>query len=125
MPLQNLSRECIRDTLMYKRDPDQWKDDRFRTLYGFTMQRLRSRELAPHIERKMLAGRYLKMQLDKHAASEIIVVIRDGHVHAVLSSNPYTKVMIADHDNREMEHELDEAEDRAILPDMKYVYWRM
>lgn len=125
MPLQSLSRECIHDTLMYKRDPDQWKDDRFRALYNTTIQRLRSNQLAPHVEPRIMAGRYLKMQLDKRAASEIIVVIRCGHVDAVLSTNPYTKVMIADYSDREMERELDDAEERAAQPDMKYVYRRI
>lgn len=125
MPLQGLSRECIRDTLMYKRDPDQWKDNRFRALYRATVQRLRTGQLAPYIEQKMLSGRYLKMQLDKRAASEIIVVIRDGHVDAVLSTNPYTKVMIADYSDRDMECEVDIAEDRAAQPDMKYIYRRI
>ena len=125
MPLQDLSCECIHDTLMYKRDPDQWNDHRFRALYRTTVQRLRAGQLAPHIERKMLPGRYLKMQLDKRAASEIIVVIRSGHVDAVLSTNPYTKVMIADYSDRDMECEVDIAEDRAAQPDMKFVYRRM
>ena len=125
MPLQSLSRECIHDTLMYKRDPDQWKDDRFRALYNTTIQRLRSNQLAPHVEPRIMAGRYLKMQLDKRAASEIIVVIRSGHVDAVLSTNPYTKVMIADYSDRDMECEVDIAEDRAAQPDMKFVYRRM
>lgn len=124
MPLQSLSRECIHDTLMYKRDPDQWKDGRFRTLYNTTVQRLRSNQLALHVERRMMAGRYLKMQLDKHTASEIIIVIRDGHADAVLSTNPYTKIMIADYGDREMERELDETEERASQPDMKNVYRR-
>lgn len=125
MPLPDLSRECIRDTLMYKRDPDQWKDDRFRALYNTTIQRLRSNQLAPHVEPRIMAGRYLKMQLDKRAASEIIVVIRGGHVDAVLSTNLYTKVMIADYSDRDTECEVDIAEDRAAQPDMKYVYRRI
>ena len=125
MPLQDLSRECIHDTLMYKRNPDQWNDHRFRALYRTTVQRLRAGQLAPHTERKMLSGRYLKMQLDKRAASEIIVVIRGGHVDAVLSTNLYTKVMIADNGDPDAECELDEAEERAAQPDMKYVYRRI
>ena len=125
MPLQDLSRECIRDTLMYKRDRSQWNDSRFRTLYRATIQRLRTGQLAPYIEQKMLSRRYLKMQLDKRAASEIIVVTRDGHVDAVLSTNPYTKVIIADYSDRDTECEVDIAEDRATQPDMKYVYRRI
>jgi len=65
------------------------------------------------------------MQLDKRAASEIIVVIRGGHVDAVLFTNLYTKVMIADYSDRDMECELSVAEDRAAQPDMKYVYRRI
>ena len=125
MPYQDLSRECIRDTLMYKRDPAQWKDHRFRTLYSNTMQRLRVGQLAPHVEQRMQTGRYLNMQLDKRAASEIIIVIHHGHVDAVLSTNPYTKIMIADNGDPDAECELDEAEERAAQPDMKYVYRRI
>lgn len=125
MPLQDLSRECIHDTLMYKRDRSQWNDIRFRALYRATMQHLRTGQLAPYIEQKMLSGRYLKMQLDKRAASEIIVVIRGGHVDAVLSTNLYTKVMIADYSDRDTECELSVAEDRAVQPDMKFVYRRI
>lgn len=125
MPLSDLSRECIRDTLMYKRDPDQWKDDRFRALYKATMQRLRTGQLAPHTDSKMLSGRFLKMQTEKRAAAEVIVVVRNGHVREVLSTNPYTKIMIADYSDNDMNHTLDEAEERAAQLDMKYVYRRM
>lgn len=122
MPPKDLSRECIRDTLMYKRDPDQWKDQRFRTLYSSAMQRLRIGQLVPHVEQRMQAGRYLNMQLDKRAASEIVIVVRDGCVDTVLSTNPYTKIMIADYGDPDMVCELDEAEESAHQPDMCIVY---
>ena len=125
MPLRELSRECIRDTLMYKRDPAQWRNGDFRALYSYSIQRLRSGQLAPHREQKMLPGRFLKMQTEKRAAAEIIIVVRGGHVDAVLSSNPYTNVMIADYGDDNMERKLDEAEERAAQPGMKSVYRRM
>ncbi len=124
MPLPDLSRECIRDTLMYKRDPAQWKDHRFRALYKASIQRLRSGQLAPHNEKMMLPGRFLKMQTEKRAAAEVIIVVRCGHVHEVLSTNPYTNVLIADYSDDDMERELDEAEERAAQPDMQNVYRR-
>ena len=125
MPSPNLSRECIRDTLMYKRDPDQWKDDRFRALYKATIQRLRSGQLVPHNEQKMLPGRFLKMQTEKRISAEVIIVVRCGHVHEVLATNPYTNIRIADYSDDDMECELDEAEERASQPDMQNVYRRI
>lgn len=54
-----LSRECIRDTLLAKRSGSK------NGLVGFTVDTLRRTQLAPHVEERMIAGRYLRMMEKK------------------------------------------------------------
>lgn len=122
MALQDLSRECIRDTIMYKRDPEQWRNADFRALYSSTIQRLRAGQLAPHKENRLIAGRYLKMQTEKRSADEIIIFVCAGHVSKVVSTNPYTRVVVADYGFAANDLALGEAEDRADRNDMHIVF---
>ena len=58
------------------------------------------------------------------AAPEIVIVVRGGHVEEVRSTNPYTRVYIADYDDgREDQLEkLYDAEERGSAPDMHVIY---
>ena len=119
-----MSRACIRDTMLMKRlCRDQMKGIALE-LYIFNMQELRHGQLAPHVETKMLPNRFLEMQKLKRAAPEIVVVLRDGLIQQVLSTNRFAKVYIADYDvSSDEEYErTEEAEERGSMSDMHMVY---
>ncbi|MBQ9631819.1 MAG: hypothetical protein IJV04_02740 [Lachnospiraceae bacterium] len=112
-----MSRDCIRDTMLMKRlCRDQMKGIALE-LYIFNMQELRRGQLAPHVETKMLPNRFLEMQKLKRAAPEIVVVLRDGLIQQVLSTNRFAKVYIADYDvSSDEEYErTEEAEERGSM----------
>ncbi len=121
-----LSRECIHDTLMYKRDKAQWQRLRFATsLYNINIRLLRAGQLAPYTE-IMQANRYGKRMALKRSAPEVVIVVRGGLVQSVRSTNPYTTVYIADydrdHDDPDEEAVLNDAEERASASDMHDVF---
>ncbi len=123
---QTLSRACIHDTLIYKRDKAQWQRVRFATsLYNINIRLLRAGQLAPYVE-TMEANRYGKRMALKRSAPEVVVVVRGGLVQSVLSNNPYTTVFIADYDrdpdDPDEEAVLNDAEERASASDMHEVY---
>lgn len=129
MALPDLSQDCIRDTLMYKRDRQQWNlpCGLSRSLYKLSIQRLRSGQLAPHAETKMRSDRYLDMLRLKRSAPEVVISIRDGHIQQVRSTNPYTRIHIADHDaalnDPKVFSETCGAEERGVESDMHTVYF--
>ena len=116
-------RKYIRDTLLLKRHFGKHIPGFYRAIYNLGIQNLRRGQLAPHIERKMLAGRFLDRQNLMRAAPEIVIVVRDRHVEEVRSTTPYTHVYIADYDN-DREDQLDKlynAEERGSASDMHVV----
>lgn len=128
MPFHQFSRQCIHDTLMYKRDRRQWNHPNglIRVIYNHGVQLLRSGQLAPYTEEKMRVNRILDLQTLKRAAPEIVVTIRGGLVQEVRSTNPYMRVWIADydidHEDEAEEQRLSDAEERGQEPDMHVVY---
>ena len=124
--MANVSRECIRDTLLAKRECRDLLNGFVRQVYNLGIRNLRSDQLAPYIEKKMRANRYLDMQVLKRAAPEIVVVVRGGLVREVRSTNPYTTVYIANYDIScdypEEDVRLSDAEERGNQSDMNLVY---
>ena len=119
-----LSRACIQDTLLMKRLCREKMTGIALALYNLNVQTLRRGQLAPHVETKMLPNRFLDMQVQKRTAPEIVVVLQGGLVQQVLSTNPSTKVYIADYDvNSDEEYAVtEEAEERGAMSDMHSVY---
>jgi len=128
MPHPELSRECIRDTYLYKRDRAQWArcGSLAHLLYNANMRILRSGQLAPYAESHMQSNRILDRQTRKRSASEIVIVMRYGRIEQVRSTNPCTTVHIADYDAELITTEdcvrLNDVEERATAPDMHIVY---
>ena len=122
--MPDISRECIRDTLLLKRQFGKNIPGPYRAIYTLGVQNLRRGQLAPHAEQKMRAGRFLDRQNRMRAAPEIVIAVRGGRVEEVRSTNPYTIVYIADYDDdREDQLEkLYDAEERGNAPDMHIVY---
>ena len=122
--MPDVSRECIRDTLLLKRNLGKHIPASFRSIYNLGVQNLRRGQLAPHVEQKMLASRFLDRQNLMRAAPEIVIVVRGGHVEEVRSTNPYTRVYIADYDDgREDQLEkLYDAEECGSASDMHVIY---
>ncbi len=124
--MAKLSRECIRDTLLAKRQCRGQLTGFIRQVYNLGICNLRAGQLAPYVETKMLPNRYLDMQTVKRAAPDIVITVRGGLVQEVRSSNPYTRIYLADydirHDDPDEEACLSEAEERGIAPDMHIVY---
>lgn len=124
--MAKLSRECIRDTLLAKRQCSKQLTGFVRQVYNLGICNLRAGQLAPHVETRMLPNRYLNMQTTKRAAPDIVITVRGGLVQEVRSTNPYTTVYIADYDihydDPGEEYALSEAEERGIAPDMHIVY---
>lgn len=119
-----LSRNCIRDTLLMKRLCPEKMAGLALSLYNLNVQTLRRGQLAPHVETKMLPGRYLEKQRLKRVAPDIVITVRGGLVQEVRSSNPYTTVYIADYDldSPEENAATEDAEERGNWPDMHVVY---
>jgi len=122
--MPDVSRECIRDTLLLKRNLGKHIPASYRSIYNLGVQNLRRGQLAPHVEQKMLASRFLDRQNLMRAAPEIVIVVRGGHVEEVRSTNPYTRVYIADYDDgREDQLEkLYDAEECGSASDMHVIY---
>ena len=120
-----LSRECIRDTLLCKRNGAYQTTTLAYALYNRNVSILRKGQLAPYRERKMAAGRILAMQQRKRSL-EIIIFVRDGRVDGVYSSNPNVCISVADYDSdyEDPDHDagLREMEERAQQPDMHRIY---
>lgn len=116
-----LSRECIRDTLMVKRENQL--QGLAGSLYVLNIQTLRRGQLAPYRE-TMTANRFLNRQALKRAAPDIVITVRGGMVQEVRSTNPYTTVYIADYDvdSPDENAATEDAEERAAWGDMHVVY---
>lgn len=119
--MANVSRECIRDTILAKRECGKTLNGFARQVYNIGIRNLRSGQLSPYSEKRMRANRYLDMQATKRSAPEVVVVVRGGVVQEVRSTNPYTRVYIADYDLSK-EFGLCDAEERGIQSDMSVVY---
>ena len=119
--MPDVSRECICDTLLAKRQCPARLTGFIRQVYNLGILNLRAGQLAPYVEKKMIANRYLDLQTRKHAAPEIIIVVRGGSVQEVRSSNQFTRVYIADYDIGE-ETLLNEAEEHGNAANMHVVY---
>lgn len=123
-----LSRQCIRDTYLYKRNREQWLRCGSLThlLYNENIRRLRSGQLAPYIEPHMRSNRFLDMQSTKRSAPEIVIIMRYGRIEQVRSTNPYTTIHIANYDaalNTTYDCLcLNDIEERANDPDMHIVF---
>jgi len=123
---EKLPREYIEDTLVAKRAGIFKEKGLIPDICAYNLRILRKSALAPHTESKMLAGRYAAMYEQKKTASEMIVVLRGGVIEEILSTNPFTKIHIADYDlNAPSDEELEareSAEERANNTDMHIVY---
>ena len=97
-PGWKLSRRCIEDTCLAKRRGVFRTGGTVRGICATTIKNLRETQLAPHIETKMIAGRFLSLMEKKRAAPEIVVVLQGGMVQSVFSTNRFTAVQIADYD---------------------------
>lgn len=120
----NLSRACIRDTMMMKRERLLKKSGLGRVLYSCNIRALRATRLAPYQE-PMTAGRYLAKQELKRMPHDVVIVVRGGCVREVRSNNPFLSVYIADYDGSGLDCDLlerAEAEERGSMPDMHVVY---
>ena len=119
-----LSRACIRDTLMMKREHLLTRSGLGRALYSSNIRALRETQLAPY-EETMTAGRYLAKQTLKRMPHDVVIVVRRGFVEEVRSNNPFLSVYIADYDSDDPDRDttdLEEAEERGTMPDMHIIY---
>lgn len=123
--MAELSRACIRDTLMLKRDHLLQQSQLGYALYTANIRTLRSSQLAPY-RSPWNTNRIGNMQKIKRAAPDIVIILRGGLVQEVRASNPYTRVYLADydidHDDPTEEAALCEAEERGCEADMHVVY---
>lgn len=121
----NLFRECIRDTLLCKRNGAYQATTLAYALYNRNVAVLRKGQLAPHKERKMVPGRILVMQQRKRCP-HVIIFVRDGRVDEVYSSDSNIFVDVADYDfdcdDPDRDAALHELEERAHQPDMSLIY---
>ena len=121
---KELSRECIRDTLLAKRVYGKRINRMIGPLYNHTIARLRQEQLAPYIEKAMHTDRILEMLYAKRHAPEVLIVVRGGMIAEVRSTNPFTAVLIDD----QSECGLGTAQESAATPGMYKVYpdeeWR-
>lgn len=119
-----LSRDCIRDTLMMKREHMLSRTGLGRVLYTTSIRALRETQLSPY-EEPMTAGRYLAKQTLKRMPHDVVIVVRGGLIEEVRSNNPFLSVYIADYDSNDPDRDiadLEEAEERGTMPDMHIVY---
>ena len=122
MPDQHvLSRSCIRDTLLAKKNGAYRTSGLALSLYVVNIRLLCRTQLAPCKEAAQPL-RYLRLADQKKAAPELIVVLRGGRIDKVQSTNPYTKVFIADYDHPSIL--LDEAEEHALHLHLHTIYPR-
>lgn len=124
--MYEVSRECIRDTLLAKRQCREQLTGFVRQVYNLGVRNLRAGQLASQVETRMRANRYLDMQAVKRTAPEIVIILRGGLVQEVRSTNPYTTVYVAnydaDHEDPDEETRLSDAEERGNQPDMHVIY---
>ena len=128
MQAEDIPRSLILEALTAKKTgacQTQWlQGENLRAL----LMQLRSTILSPHVETKMESGRYFELYKQRKSAPEIVVTLYGGLIQAVHSTNPYTKVYIADSDileNGPGDDEvaaLDYAQDRRKMDDMHDVY---
>ena len=85
------SRNCLRDTLLMKRNGSLSAGGWFRELYDFSVRRARETVLRPQPS-PYEAGRYLKKQRLKDSAPKVVIEVKDGAVVRVWSTNPYTAI---------------------------------
>ena len=120
-----LSRECIRDTLLCKRNGAYQTTTLAYALYNRNVSILRKGQLAPYRERKMAAGRILAMQQRKRSP-KIIIFVRGGRVDEVYCSHPDAYVDVADYDfdydDPDRDEELHELEESVRQPGMYLVH---
>ena len=121
---KELSRECIRDTLLAKRVYGKRINRMIGPLYNHTIVRLRQAQLVPYIEKEMRTNRILEMLDAKRHAPKVVVVMRGGVIAEVRSTNPFTAVVIDD----QGEYNHGTAQESAATPGMYEVYpeeeWR-
>lgn len=104
-----LSRSCIHDTLLSKRNGSYMSSGLAHSLYVVTIQSLRATQLAP-CEKILQPLRFLHLYQQKKSAPEIAVIVHNGSVVKVCSTNPYTTVWVADYDR--VPDVMDEADER-------------
>lgn len=122
MPDQHiLSRSCIRDTLLAKRNGAYRTSGLALSLYVVNIRLLRSTQLAPCKESAQ-PRRYLRLAEQKKAAPELIIVLRSGQIDKVQSTNPYVKVFVADYDHPSSLQ--DETEEHSAYLQMHTIYPR-
>ena len=120
MPDQRfLSRSCIRDTLLAKKNGAYRSSGLALSLYVANIRLLRSTQLAPCKE-SAHPLRYLHLAEQKKAAPELIIVLRGGQIDKVQSTNPYVKAYVADYDHPS--DSLDESEEIAARLHMHTIY---
>lgn len=120
MPDQHvLSRSCIRDTLLAKKNGAYRTSGLALSLYVVNIRLLRRTQLAPCKESAQPL-RYLRLSEQKEAAPELIIVLRGGRIEKVQSTNPYVKAYVADYDHPS--DSLDGAEEIAARLHMHTIY---
>lgn len=120
MPEQRiLSRSCIRDTLLAKKNDAYRSSSLALSLYVANIRLLRCTHLAPCKESAQPL-RYLRLAKQKKAAPELVIVLRGGQIEKVQSTNPFVKAYIADYDHPS--DSLDEAEEIAARLHMHTIY---
>ena len=108
----DVSRECIHDTLMVKRNYGK-KAAHF-SIYRAAISRVRE-QLSRSAPQKMRVNRFLDEQKEKRSAPFIIVTLSGGLVSSVHSTNKYTQVEVLDYDVDDMDRDFtleDELEER-------------
>lgn len=97
-----------------------------RQLASLNLTLLRQTQLAPHIEAKMIAGRFMEMQCQKRTAPSIVLVLNDGHITKVYAPNPFTSVLLAEYGQSELLdqrlEERDEAEEMVVTGGMHLIW---
>ena len=119
-----LSRDCIRDTYLAKRRAKGKLDGLILSVYNENMRILRSGQLRPYTERKMLANRFLAKQFRKKYPADVVIYVRGGLVQEVRSNDPYLDVTVVDYDERD-EDRLDDIEEAEVAEErdnMRVVY---
>ena len=107
-----LSRECILDTYLAKRQAHGKLDGLILGVYNQNMRILREYQLRHYTERKMLPNRFLARQFRKRYPADVVIYVRGGLVQEVRSNDPYLDVTVVDYDETDADRleELEEAE---------------
>lgn len=119
-----LSRECIRDTYLAKRQTHGKLDGLILGVYNQNMRILREGQLRPYTERKMLPNRFLARQFRKRYPADVVIYVRGGLVQEVRSNDPYLDVTVVDYDETDADRleDLGEAEKVGEQDGMRVVY---